>query len=118
MTAEEHDRAYTKTFEEGELLRDFIKCDAIVNRLASKFPDDHRVWVGSVSERLAYIAGLLTHEEWFEDMTSKAPQMRRMNIFTPKGQIEPIGFFPIDPNTYHEHPDCKLLKEKDETCHL
>lgn len=124
MTSEEHDRYYMKTFEQEELIRGYIECDAIAQRLASRFPEDPKVWIGTTSQRLAYLAGLLTKDmEAFEDMTSKSPlkkvvyspieyELTVENMDPP--YKEPIGFFPVDPKTYHEHPDCKQLHEQKE----
>jgi len=75
MTSEEHDRDYLMKFEEGELLRGYIQCDALVNRLASRFPEDPFVWTGTVSERLAYLLILITgNVELFKDMVKRTQE--------------------------------------------
>ena len=42
------------------LMDAYVECDAIVQRLARGCPEDPKVWIGTVPQRLAYIAGLIT----------------------------------------------------------
>lgn len=46
-----------------EVMNELSMCCRIATRLASLYPEDPKVWTGTVSERLAYIAGLLTGDD-------------------------------------------------------
>ena len=37
------------------IYKDYQRCDSIANALATLFPEDENVWIGTVSERLDYI---------------------------------------------------------------
>jgi hypothetical protein len=38
-----------------DVFEDFVKCDHVARRFASRYPEDANVWTGTVSERLHYI---------------------------------------------------------------
>lgn len=38
-----------------DVFEDFVKCDRVARRFASRYPEDANVWTGTVSERLQYI---------------------------------------------------------------
>ena len=42
-----------------DIYTDFVKCEILATRLASHFPEEPGVWVGTVSERLNRLVELL-----------------------------------------------------------
>ena len=45
-----------------EVLKDYVKVESILSRLASRYPDNNSVWKGTVSERLKIITDLMLEE--------------------------------------------------------